>query len=264
MIPEGICFHPKGKGLGDQLVAALAAQVLIDNGLGACVYLRRSTKRLITVPWYNLDKHSKFWMDKAGTGNPRLDSRYHIPLILIYLNRAEQILQTTIHFDKQKHNHTPVLFYDNPDIPMVDVVLCTETGSWTPYRNWPYFNALKQKLDERHITYIDLNKNEIRGNDCLNYVKKCKVYVGLETGTSHYVSKFANGKGLILQGGFFEFEWWAYPYDYEAIVAEIPCSKAPCYLNKYDIEHGQGCPFHCICMEAIPVDAVLDKILQRL
>lgn len=251
MIPEGICYHAGGKGFGDHLVRAHAVQILNDNGVKAVLWTRKPLKRLIDVPLYDPAKHKDYTIMVDYFRNPKES------LLMFYLSQAEQLFETKVHLDNDKHDYVPVSFMENPNIPQVDVTLCTETGAWTPYRNWPYFGELKKRLNDLKITYVDLSKDCIFGHDCLNYVKKCKVYLGLETGTSHYVSKFANHKGLIIQGGFTLFSHWALPYKYEAITAETECPRKPCYLRS-------KCPFNRVCIDSISVDVVLDRIMKYL
>ena len=80
---------------------------------------------------------------------------------------------------------------------------------------------------------------------------------------AHYVSRFANGKAMILNGGFVTFNFWANLYDYEHIhVEDVPCR--PCYLNYLDVENGKGCEYNNRCMGEITVDMVLSRIRERL
>ena len=90
------------------------------------------------------------------------------------------------------------------------------------------------------------------------------MYLGLDTGTSHYVSKFANGKALIIQAGFNLFNWWAYTYDYDMITAEVKCSLRPCFLNMKYIKKGEGCPYDVRCMKQITVKKVFYEVRKRL
>ena len=129
----------------------------------------------------------------------------------------------------------------------------TVTGYWTVNKNYPYFPQLKELFEKKNITYIDLDEHKIRNVEALNYIKKCKVYLGLDTGMSNYASAFANGKGYILQSGFNSPNFWSI-YDYEYIMNLQPCSS--CFLRK-------SCPNNNVCME-IPPEEVLNRIKNRL
>lgn len=162
-----------------------------------------------------------------------------------------------------KDRHVPVVYKDVPECEEVDVTLCTRSGMYTPYRNWPYFEELKVMFDSANITYLDLNKpcegcRGYKSHWALNAVNKSKLYIGLETGTSHYVSKFAAGKGLILQSGYSDFEYWAKYYDYEKLDIQVPCS--PCFLNR----NTDPCPKAHKCMVDLTPGMVFDYVLKKL
>ena len=150
-------------------------------------------------------------------------------------------------------DHIPVVFHEM-EVPAYDVVMVTETGYWTPYRNWPYFNELKRIFDDRGISYLDASKEGVTGILLLNYVKRCRIYLGLETGASHYVSSAANGKALILQSGYAPFNYWAGQYDYRSIEMGVTC--APCWLR-------EGCTSHK-CMKGIKPEVVFEVVSERL
>lgn len=147
----------------------------------------------------------------------------------------------------------PVAYRDIREIPSVDVALCTSASRWSLYRNWPYFPEFKERLEEAGMSYIDLTQRRVYDIPALNYVKKAGVYVGLETGTSHYVSSVV-GRGLILQSGFSNFKYWCnYPYDY--IELDLPCKN--CFLS-------QGCQFAHQCMREITVEQVMNWVRSNL
>jgi hypothetical protein len=129
---------------------------------------------------------------------------------------------------------------------------------------WPRLNRFKKILRQEGVSFIDLDRKGILGIECLNYVKKAKVYIGLDTGMSHYVSKFANGKTLALNGGFAAFDFWAYLYDYQCIeVPSVPCR--PCYINKREIKSGERfCDKRNMCMREIEPGLVFREVVKRL
>jgi hypothetical protein len=245
-----------GGGFGEPLMAALMTSVLNDNKINAVFQEHRGVKNLVNCSLYNPDSeiHQTY---------KRFRWRYeHVkkPIILQMIDYFQKRTGRTI---KLFRNCIPVKFYDIPSIPSVDVVMCTQAGTWSPYRNWPYFDELKGFLNREKISFVDLNAEKIRGIECLNYVQKSKLYLGLDTGTSHYVSQFANGKTLILQGGFIEFDFWAHLYDYECMqMDDIQCR--PCFINKRDITAGNGCKYDNMCMQEISVERVFTRIMQRL
>jgi hypothetical protein len=157
----------------------------------------------------------------------------------------------------------PVIYNDIQNVPTVDVVMCTQTGNWTPYRQWPYFDELKELFKKEDITYIDLNEEGIFSVKLLNYVNRCKLYLGLDTGTSHYVSQFANNKALIIQGGYVTFDFVFHAYHYDHIqIEEMPCS--PCFINKNHIERNEGCEFNHKCMMNLSSEVVFEEVRKRI
>ena len=158
----------------------------------------------------------------------------------------------------------PVKYYDILSIPSVDVSIVSKGGLWSGYKNWPYFKELKDKLNENKITYIDLSEKNIKNIECLNYIKKSKLYLGLDTGVSHYASSVASGKTLIIQSGYNYFDFWCF-YDYDYINVNIECQK--CFLNYYTITKKHkymNCKNDHKCMKNISVDMVYNKIVEKL
>ena len=248
---DKICIAYSGRGFGDHLIVAHTVHIL-NATIKNIQFLASISK------WYAylMDVPLMVDVDPSVVTLAWFISKPNVPIILSRLQRVEDVLGIKIEFNAKELNYVPVKFEENINIPQVDVVLCTKTGPWTPYRNWGFFDQLKQRLNDLKITYVDLNEQKILSYDCLNYVKKCKVYVGLETGTSHYVSRFANGKALIIQGGYSTFDYWSFTYDYKAITSNSPCPLAPCFLRT-------GCPHNHVCMN-IEVDSVLKEILNYL
>jgi hypothetical protein len=261
-IPSGICYKWGGSGFGNNLILAHVVKILNDNGINAVLHNHRRIDGLLDVPIYNPEIHKDYLFHNGQTPNSTKVKNIDEPFIMQHIRMAEDIFEKRIYFDREKHNHIPVLFKEVEGIQKVDVVLATKSSPWGPVRDWKYFKELKAELIKNNLTYIDLNESFIYGNDCLTYVKKCKVYVGVETGTSHYVSKFANGKGLIIQSGFAPFYVWAFPYDYKPIVANVDCVFRPCFLDKKRLEEGNTCPFNERCINNITVDMVMKEILK--
>jgi len=248
------------RGIGEPLVLGWMVQTLIDNGIKALFQQHDRMAKLSPLGCPTVDyrwlpkKYKKYrWFytyeDKASI---------HIQYLVHYSNLFEQPL-------KIYRNYIPVKYYEIPEVRQVDVVMNTQTGPYTPYKKWPYFKELCQMFDKHHITHIDLDRDwrETYGIKCLNYVRKAKVYLGLDTGMSHYVSRFANKKALILQGGFNYFHRWSWLYDYEPIqIEDMPCK--PCTILKKDVKKGMGCQYKNRCMKDIDPKLVFEKVCERL
>lgn len=246
----------RGRGFGEPLVMSLVVNILNDNGVDSALRDRGKVKELVDCPLISADAPKGTFQTHAW--EYKCCSK---PIILQYIEHFESVIGKKL---KINRNYIPVKFYDIPEIPSVDVAMGTETGKWTPYRNWPYFGELKKLFAKEGITYVDLDADRIRGIKCLNYVKKCKLYLGLETGMSHYVSQFANGKALVLQSGFTEFKFWAYLYDYDYLQVEnVPCR--PCFINKQHIvREERKCGHDNMCMKSLSVDRVFKAIVKRI
>jgi len=235
---------------------SLVVNILNDNGIDAVLRDHKKVKELVDCPLVTKKASDETFQVHSWTY--KCCSK---PIILQYIEYFESVIDKKL---KVTRNYIPVKFHDIPETPLVDVAMGTITGNWTPYRNWPYFEELKKLFDKEGITYVDLDAGEIKGIECLNYVKKCKLYLGLETGMSHYVSQFANGKALILQGGFTEFDFWAHLYDYDYLqVEDVPCR--PCFINKKHISRkGIKCEYDHMCMKGLRVDRVFKAIVERI
>ena len=253
-----------GRGFGNSLMMAHLTQILVDNGIDAVFNHRRKTTGLVDVPVLDPSDHQKRIVFNGILPSDFTTKMIEEPVMMYFIRDFMKMTGKNIEFDRKRHNYVPVHFIEVDNIKGADVALCTKTGTWTPYRNWPYFDELKKMLQVSGISYIDLNNPLILSNDCLNIVAKSKVYVGLDTGTSHYVSKFANRKGLIIQGGFNPFFIWAWPYEYEPIVTTVKCKYRPCFINKNDIYNGIVCNEGVSCISKISVKQVFDRIMEKL
>jgi len=245
-----------GDAIGDHCMTAFFVQLLNDNGIKA-TYGATHYRDLFDIPVN--DYGFEFTFDYSANNNPRNPTFDKNRTILeITLDKFKTYFPDLKDTEfKIKTPYVPVKYKDNPDIKSYDIVMATKSGVWSRYRNWLYFPELKKVLDKEGITYYDLSENNIKNNDCLNYVKKSKLYIGLETGTSHYVSQFANNKGLIIQSGYCDISYWC-NYKYEIISRNVNCK--PCFLNLKT----QPCTNGHICMKNITVDMVMEKIKEML
>jgi hypothetical protein len=245
-----------GKGFGEAVHASLFCHILNDNGIPSVYKEHRNTRGLLDVPLFDPDIHKDwvYWKWKYKLND--------IPIMLQMIEKVEKWLEVKIKIHK-KRNHIPIIFH-KMKVPKYDVVMNTATGGFSPYKKWHYFSELKRLMESAKISYLDLDQNLKHSIECLNLVKRSKLYLGLDTGMSHYVSRFAGGKALILNGGFVDFKYWAYLYNnYELIqVVDVPCR--PCYKNWTHKESGDGCQYENRCMEEISPEIVFERICERL
>lgn len=243
-------------GLGEPALASLFCHILNDNDVSSVFRENRVVKGLFDVPLYDYEMH-KDWTHWSW-----IYSLNNIPIILQHIARVEKWLGISITIDKRR-NHVPVIFR-KMDVPEYDVVMNTMTGRHTPLKEWPYFYELTRLFKKAGIRYLDLDLHQKRGIECLNLVKKAHLFLGLDTGMPHYVSKFANGKTLIISGGFVTPEFWASLYDFEFIqIEDVPCR--PCYINRGDVEKNlRECGGNHMCMREISPRMVFERVYGRL
>lgn len=258
-----VCVRWSGKGFGDVMLTSLLVHTLRDNDV-RCILGNNGAvfKELLDCAFCRSSRHKNHSVILKGfrTYNIKLANNQTILGTRLGILRQGFKDLTGSTFGKNlkvTRSYIPVRYYDISSIPSFDVVMGTVTGVWTPYRNWPYFSELKHMFREDGISYIDLDEHSVYGVECLNFVNKAKLYLGLETGRSHYVSKYANGKALILQGGYTLFKQWAWMYDYNHIGMELDC--APCWLIR-----NERCKFGWKCMIDLKPELVFDKIKEML
>ncbi len=193
MLP--IVVKRNGHGFGDRLLAALLALVLRDHGVDA-YRVHKYPCSLVDCPeWHGRGEHQGYGFRYRHTDKTML-SRALADLTRI----TDRPIRLTRKF-------IPVHYREMAQVPAVDVAICSECGSFSRYRAWPYFEELKARFRAAGVSYVDLNEAREAAPDdgsmtCLNYVRKARLYLGLDTGTSHLVSQWARGKTLILQSGF--------------------------------------------------------------
>lgn len=230
--------------IGDLLMAGMFTAILNDNKVDAVLKVsREDIKQLLDVPlWDGEDGEEYKWryeeLPPVGSFIERTVGHFSV-----LTGREVSITRRCV----------PVKMHDE-EVPQVDVALGTVTSNWTPYRMWPYFDDLKELMDRSRITWLDMDKENVMGNRCLNVVKKCKLYVGLETGRSHLVSSVGAGKTLILQSGYCDASHWCM-YDYAFIDLKVDCS--PCKLR-------EGCKHYHKCMKDMTPDIVMGRINSML
>jgi hypothetical protein len=231
---------------GESLLAATLVAILRDQGIDAVYWDDRSWLRaLVDVPIRGGSDRRMAWRFDYAPENT-WDGRSIMQKALhnFCAWSGERDLLLTRHL-------VPVKFQDEPNLPQIDVSICPTTSSPTSYRNWPFFPQLKALLDADGIRWLDVSG--LRGNQCLNQVKKSRLYLGLETGMSHFVSSVVSS-GLIIQSGYSNINHWS-TYGYEAIWRDVPCRN--CFLRK-------GCPHELRCMCDVPPEEVHRRILSIL
>ena len=188
-----------GSAFGDNLLAAWVVNVLNFNNISSVFASSPKIQHLVNCRAWKAGADNGHAIPIRLNRSKRKNPNFTIltDLLAHFLQESgEKISLKEIDIGNAPH---PLKYSDNPSIKGVDVCLVTETGSWTPYRNWPSFKDLKMLFTKKGISFIDLSMEDIKGNNFLNYVKKSKVYLGLETGASHYAAPFIGDKGLIIQ-----------------------------------------------------------------
>ncbi len=254
---------------GDQLLATLMVHVLNDNGIES-TYETRTKKE--TTQEYNSCQYIEKLIDCPITKNVNL-KKYQIkqhwaetmPNEHLYKgNILESFLENFCKKEnikkkiliKKERNYIPVVYYDIPEIKETDISLALNAGTTGKYKEWPYKKELKEQLKKNNISYVDLE--HIKDIKCLNHVKKSKLYLGIDTGISHYVSMICP-QSLIIQSGVTSYKWWClYGYDY----IEHPVECSSCFLksSKNDLKclNSQKCTFE------IHPKTVIKKIKEKL
>jgi len=269
---------------GDQMMAAFFTQLLNDNGFNAVYHIDNGSKNnvnfchLLDVPIGSAG--DEFPFSYATKDLPfDLADKSHIDTTIRYFKRwanydGELIIKTP---------YVPVKFQIDSFTPPVDVVLVTDVGSYAVTKKWPYFEELKKILEKNNISYVDLSDfgdNWTNNSELLNKVNnllyKCKVFVGLDTGPTHYatgiLSKKHQKNNFIIQSGFNLFSQWSSHYKdlFQPIENKQPC--APCVLpnptNRYVAPSGTKLPEKCEsnhkCMKEITPKQVYEYIKNNL
>jgi len=238
----------ESKLFGDCLLASLFVHCLNDSGIEAFIDKNFSIKELIDCKNESTNKdiviyNFVYFNDKSKT------------IMQTAFEKFKQVFLIDINI-QNKRDFIPIKFIEDENVQQVDVVLVTKTSKWAPVRDWPFFDELKSKLDALNITWIDCSRLAIKDNKFLNYVKKCKVFVTLETGASHYASQLVNkNNSLIIQSGYCLNTFWN-SYNYDVISYKTECNN--CFVI------GVPCPFEHECMKKISADSVLVRILEKI
>ena len=247
-----ICYH--GGGYGDRLLVAWVVNILNFNKIPSILNTTGIDHLVNCKNFYDfkLDQPKKdIHILRQNKNNPKFTILSDLLNFAIYHGDIKLSLDN---IDIKNAPH-PIIYKDIPDINGVDVAIVTKTGPWTPYRNWPYFDDLKRLLAKNNISYIDLSEEKIKNFEFLNYVKKSKIYLGLETGASVYAAPFIKDKGLIIQSGYSNFNYWAADFNYQKIENRVEC--APCQKRTECHEEHK-------CMTKILPEKVLNLVKEKL
>lgn len=238
------------RAYGDSMLGAQFTANLIANGFDAVFHapwLRDIVDLPQMTPAYGSALHYEF------SYHPERLLLRNMSIIEKSLERF-QVFAELLKPLKVKVRTAPVKYVDIPGIPAVDVALNTQIRVSTEYRQWPYFGELKQLLTQVGISFVDLDANKYYGIAALNYIKKARLYVGMDTGMSHYAASTAAGKALILQSGYNTPEYWS-TYDYE--YAFLPLGCAPCFRIG-------NCSYGHRCMRELGLEFVFNLIQDRM
>lgn len=240
-------------GFGDYLSAAVFVKILNDNHIPAVLDWPK-IHNLVDCPKIEdiKDPENVEFIPYTAVRHYKKepDLTFYSDLVKSFKSAKNIVQDIDINIDS-----VPIIYKDIPEIEGVDIALVTKSAPFGPYRDWPYFNELKLLFKNSGISYIDLTKNNVKNFEFLNYVKKSKIYLGLETGSSHYASSLIKGKGFIIQSGYCNFEYWASNYHYKKIENKMHC--APCWKQR-------GCEEDHQCMKGILPQEVFKKIKENL
>jgi hypothetical protein len=238
----------RAAAFGDRLMAAQVTAILNDHGITA-EFMANDIANLVDVPLFKGGKCRQWNFDYPP---------YNLYDGRGFIRKALDSFQETYGVPRMEitHRTPPVRYIELPEIQGTDVAICSKSGPWSPYRNYPRMDEIQAELTKRSIRFVDLNESNIVGMQALNWCAKSKLYLGLDTGMSHYVAGHVR-KGLILQSGFTPRELWASTYDrFEFLEAKSKCELSPCFLRN-------DCPRGHKCMNIDPIE-IADEIERRL
>ncbi len=254
-------YYNEPGGLGDNCMSAIIAEIMRENGYQTYFYakLLGFDKLIEDVLVYD---PSLFYDYTFDYDNPS----FTIPVNKLngkhYIDAFFEFNKLPMRFDGRAAN----IIFNDVDVPIVDVALNTKCSNWAIKRRWPHFDKLKEYFRANGISFFDLDtikyyswKNSESSAKALNIAAKSKIYVGLDTGMSHFVAKYVK-KGLIIQSGFSLFSNWNNYNNFYFTGLNVPCS--PCWIS----EHIPGdCPGKDNkCMEDLSASMVFQNILTLL
>lgn len=242
-------IHRPGIHFGDKILAGFFTTILNDNGIEAYFFDEDpNIGALLDVPLWDGTSNYEWWRF-----NYRIEHAWDGRGILrkaIDNFRNDFSIISNIQCTRSA---VPVRYDPDPLPPTYCVSMCLDSGHWSPYRSWPYKIQLQAALSAAGISWIDLKNPALLGADLLRQVAATQLFLGVETGVSHFVSSVVK-KALIIQSGYSNIDFWSvYKFDYMA----IDCACKNCFLRR-------GCPHDNLCMTEITVEQVLERIKRLL
>jgi hypothetical protein len=226
-------------------MAAQLTAILIDHGIDASWWDDDPDRRsLVDVPIYNGRANGIRWRFNYHPENV-WDGRSILRTALD--NFATKFGISRLRMSRKT---VPVKYLDIPKLHGVDVAICSICGSWSKYRQYPSMDTVKAELTNHGISWTDMTATNMRGNDVLNLARKSRLYLGLDTGMTHYVASVVR-RGLILQSGYSTPAYWAATYPFEFLQVSVPCCN--CFLTS-------GCQDGHKCMTALTPTRVVHRI----
>lgn len=260
--PTRLCFCDDAApcGLGDNCMSAIIADIMRAAGYNVFFYSKlkgfNDLVRSVRVDRVFLEYDYVFFYDVA---------RYSLPLQDLghthYIDAFFEFNDLPLRYEGQQADVVTAKFA----IPAVDVAMNTRCGEFSNKRAWPYFRDLKRLFENNGITYFDLDSLPFAycepqiSMKALSIVESASMYLGLDSGMSHYVACVAK-RGLIIQSGYSYFDNWCKYPQYEYIEIEIPCK--PCWIS--EVNPGK-CPLaENACMQLLDPECVLERVKQML
>ncbi len=262
--PKRICsgIEQDIGGLGDNCMGSIIADMMREHGYDIYFYTKlRNFEKLV----HNIKRQNGIFLESDYFIYSYTDPKYSIPLSELrmtnFIDAFFKFNGLSIRFDGRGAD---VIF-----IPLLEnrykVVLNTRCSNFSEKRLWPFFSDLKLLLKKEKISFIDLDDTiQLSYNDqlssfyILNLVRNSDLYIGLDSGMSHYVAKMVN-LAYIIQSGHSFFENWCKYSRYEYIALDVPCR--PCWVNE---ENLADCTIQDKCMQDIYPEIVFENIRQLL
>jgi GT2 family glycosyltransferase len=270
---------PQGPGIrwgfGDYLMAGFFTKLLLDNGISATLDINNPFAAFIDVPIGSAAEKFTFYYNSEPLAESLMDT-------VIRKFRSEFDFYGSLDI---KTPYVPIKYKLDANITPVDVVLVTKCGPHSNVRNWPYFSELKKEFERLKISYVDINEfgfdwandSELT-HQISNLIYNCKVFLGIETGASHFATGILaqkKGRGnFIIQSGYVPFSHWTRHYGdlFESIEIDVHC-KGCLLLNTHSRRAplsvgGKQLPDYCkenhYCMRAITLEMVLSQVKTKL
>ena len=247
-------------GLGDTCMGAIIAEIMREHGISIYFYSKYPNAEALIhdVRRWRVFLNTDYVFEYEYP-------QFSIPLTQLNGMHFIDAFFTFNKLDMRYDGRAAHVVFEARQVPSVDVVMNTKSGSFSTARMWPYFSQLKNLLERKRISYCDLDELPFSQTSsepswtALNYAKSARLYLGLDSGLSHYVARCVS-RGLILQSGHSRFVNWCGYHTYEALCNAEPC--APCWASE---NNPVICPgAHQSCMTRLSPHKVLRRIEELL